>query len=54
MFGVPATGRTVEAVACMRIAEDRIVEWWTEADLVGLLGQLRCDQCDGSGSVTSP
>ena len=42
MFGVPATGKTVAAqgMAFLRFADSRIIELWTQADLLGLLAQL--------------
>lgn len=42
MFGVPATGKSVAAqgMAFLRFADNRIVELWTQADLLGLLAQL--------------
>lgn len=42
LFGLPATGRAVSAggMAFLRIAGGKVVEQWTEADLVGLFRQL--------------
>jgi predicted ester cyclase len=42
LLGVPATGRMFAAggMAFFRISDGWIVEQWTEADLVGVLGQL--------------
>jgi steroid delta-isomerase-like uncharacterized protein len=42
MFDVPATGKTVaaQAMAFLRFADHRIIELWTQADLLGLLAQL--------------
>lgn len=41
-MGMPPSGRTVSAggMAFLRIAGDRVVEQWTEADVVGMLQQL--------------
>ena len=41
-FGLPSTGKEVAAggMAFMRIAGGRVVEQWTEADVIGLLQQL--------------
>jgi predicted ester cyclase len=42
LFNIPATGRVFAAggMAFFRISDGWIVEQWTEADLVGVLGQL--------------
>jgi predicted ester cyclase len=42
LFGVPATGRmfAAEGMAFLRICDGWIIEQWTEADLLGVLGQL--------------
>jgi steroid delta-isomerase-like uncharacterized protein len=41
-FGLPPTGKAIAAggMACLRIADGRVVEQWTEADVIGLLQQL--------------
>jgi predicted ester cyclase len=41
-MGIPPTGKslTVTAIEIFRIAEDKIVEQWVEADYLGLMQQL--------------
>jgi steroid delta-isomerase-like uncharacterized protein len=49
LFGMPATGRrfTAGGMAFLRVRDGRIVEQWTEADLVGVLGQLEMELIGG-------
>ena len=49
LFGIPATGKTVEwgEIGILRIADGKVVESWYDTDMLGLMGQL------GVGSETA-
>lgn len=42
LFGIPATGKTVEftEMGILRIADGKVVESWYDVDMLGLMGQL--------------
>ena len=42
LMGVPATGREVElnGITILAFADDRVVERWSQADMLGLLTQI--------------
>ncbi len=48
LFGIPASGRefTSTGIAILRIDNDKIVEHWSEVDMMGALVQI--------GAVTPP
>jgi steroid delta-isomerase-like uncharacterized protein len=41
-MGIPATGKqfSITAIAIARIADGKLVEWWENADVMGLMQQL--------------
>lgn len=41
-MGIPATGKqfSITGIAIVRIADGKLVEWWENADVMGLMQQL--------------
>ncbi len=52
LMGIPPTGKqvTMPAIVIYRIADDKIVEHWIQADTLGLLQQLGAIPPTGQGS----
>ena len=52
-MGVPATGRSirVQAIDIVRIADGRIVEYWAQGDMLGLLQQLGAIPAPGQAAA---